>query len=275
MSRRLGRGLDKLLGETPGAAEAAREVAVDQLRPGRGQPRRRFDKDELLALAESIRRQGVIQPIIARPGKTGFEIVAGERRWRAAQMAGIKTVPAVVREITDRQMIMFALVENLQRADLSATEQARGIHRMTEELGMTHEEAGRQLGLSRAAVTNLLRLLSLSAPVLQLLDEKKLDAGHARALLPLPARQQQEAARKIIAQGLSARAAESLAKKIGKGGGSKKPGSGKDADTRALESELSVALKTRVQIQGGKSGRMTIHYANLESLDRIIRKLKR
>ncbi|MBE8158425.1 MAG: ParB/RepB/Spo0J family partition protein [Betaproteobacteria bacterium] len=174
MKRGLGRGLDKLLGAAAESSAphfaAPLQIPVGNLRAGKFQPRRRFDKEDIKSLADSIRKQGVIQPLVIRPAASGgYEIIAGERRWRAAQIAGLKTVPAVARAVSDREAMLFALAENIQRADLNSAEQARGIARLLEETKMTHAEAAESLGLSRAGVTNLLRLLSLSPPVLQLL----------------------------------------------------------------------------------------------------------
>ena len=280
----MGRGLDKLLGggEAKGGGEAAAmTMAVDALKPGSAQPRRRFNAEELQSLSDSIRQQGVVQPLVVRPrkdGGEGGEIVAGERRWRAAQMAGLKKVPVVWRALSDSEAMTLALVENIQRADLNAVEQARGLSRLVEELGMTHAAAAASVGMSRAAVTNLLRLLSLCPPALRLLSEGKIDAGHARAILPLPPSAQRQAAQTIAEKKLSARAAEQLAKTLSaekEGGGKKTPK--KDADTRRLESELSSLLKAQVQIRHRPSGdgRLVIRYASLNSLDKILAKLRK
>lgn len=278
--RGLGRGLEQLLG---GAAENSegvtpRMLPAAQLRAGGRQPRQRFDQGELQALADSIRRQGVIQPVIVRPRADGYEIVAGERRWRAAQMAGLQTIPVVVRHLSDKEVLLFALAENLQRADLNPLEQARGLARLVEELNITHAEAAANLGLSRPAVSNLLRLLSLCAPVLQLLENGKLDAAHARALLPLSASQQQQAALQIVAKKLSARAAENLAKSLTADKKQKKSSTDRSSnpDTRRLETDLSASLSARVEIRHrpAGSGKLTIHYGSLDSLQRLLKKLQ-
>lgn len=294
----LGRGLDQLLGASDSAAassgEGIRRIAVADLRPGAGQPRRKFAPEELQTLADSVRKSGVMQPIIARPIKSGgggLEIVAGERRWRAAQMARLADIPVIVRELSDRDAMLFALVENIQRADLNAAEQARGISRFIAETQMTHAQAAEQLGMSRAAVSNLLRLLSLSPPVLKMLEDGALDGGHARALLPLSPPRQLALARKVANEKLSVRDAEKFARKFGTDsdsdpqlrnattGSAFNSGATKDGDTRRLESELSEKLSTRVQIlsrgKGGKSGKLVLHYASLESLDRILRRLQK
>lgn len=277
MSRGLGRGLDELLGASAAAVpkKGVRAVAAELLRAGGGQPRRRFAPEELESLADSIRERGIIQPIIVRPfAKGGWEIVAGERRWRAAQMAGLSEVPVVVRDLSDREAMLFALVENIQRADLNPAEQARGIARLTKEAEMTHAQAAKHLGMSRAAVSNLLRLLSLPPPILQMLEEGKMDGGHARAILSLPPPRQLAVAKKIVAEKLSVRDVENLVRphsSPARGGGKKT-----DNDTRRLESELSAAIKTRVQIMHrGKGGKLVIHYGSLESLDRILRRLRK
>ena len=277
MKRGLGRGLDKLLGAPAGAQSEAmagvRMMKTGLLQAGAGQPRRQFDPESLQTLADSIRRHGVMQPIMVRPIENGFEIVAGERRFRAAQMAGLETVPVIARELSDQEAMVLALVENIQRAELNPAEQSRGISRLIKEFGMTHEQTAAHVGMSRAAVTNLLRLLSLSPPVLNMLEQGRLGAAHARALLSLPPALQQAAAREIVAKRLSARAAEVLAKKLAINKPRKT--SIPDADTRRLQSELSTALSSRVQIRHGRrGGTLTVHYTSLEVLDKVIKKLR-
>ena len=277
MKRGLGRGLDKLLGAPAGAQSegvpGVRMMKTSLLQAGAGQPRRQFDPESLQTLADSIRRHGVMQPIMVRPIENGFEIVAGERRFRAAQMAGLETVPVIARELSDQEAMVLALVENIQRAELNPAEQSRGISRLIKEFGMTHEQTAAHVGMSRAAVTNLLRLLSLSPPVLNMLEQGRLGAAHARALLSLPPALQQAAAREIVAKRLSARAAEVLAKKLAINKPRKT--SIPDADTRRLQSELSTALSSRVQIRHGRrGGTLTVHYASLEVLDKVIKKLR-
>lgn len=273
MNRGLGRGLDKLLGAAP-TADAAQTISVTQLQAGSGQPRRHFDRQELQSLSESIRRHGVIQPIIVRRLGDGFEIVAGERRWRAAQMAGLTTVPIIIRTLSDQEAMLFALVENIQRTDLNPAEQARALARLTQEFNMTHEQAADHAGMSRAGVSNLLRLLSLSPPVLRLLEDGKLGGGHARALLSLSATQQLAAARQIVDHQLSSRAAEQLAKKLGDGQ-TANTAAAVDADTRRVQSELSAILSARVDIRHrGKGGKLTIHYGSVDTLERLLKKLR-
>ena len=281
----LGRGLDALLGgDEPEPAKPAatvsdtqRELAVDQLQPGRYQPRTRMEPEALKELSESIKTQGVIQPILVRPVDGGkFEIIAGERRWRAARMAGLRAVPVVVRNIPDHQALAVALIENIQREDLNPLEEATGIQRLTNEFGLTHQAAADALGRSRAAISNLLRLLELAPPVRDLLAEGKLDMGHARALLALPALRQVELAHEIAAKGLSVREVE---KRVGELVSRPKPRVPRtvDRDVARLEEELAQKLGTSVQLkQKGKGrGLLIVEYRDLDQLDGLIEKLKR
>jgi ParB family transcriptional regulator, chromosome partitioning protein len=281
----LGRGLDALLGADepaqtqPAAApgDAQRELAVDQLQPGKYQPRTRMDQDALKELAESIKTQGVIQPILVRPVADGqYEIIAGERRWRASRMAGLQTVPVVIRDIPDTQALAVALIENIQREDLNPLEQAIGIQRLTNELGLTHQAAADALGRSRAAITNLLRLLELAPPVRDLLAEGKLDMGHARALLALPALRQVELANEIAAKGLSVRDVE---RRVGELVSRPKPRIPRtvDRDVARLQEELAQKLGTHVQIKQKNKGRGTliVEYGSLDQLDVLLEKLRR
>jgi len=212
-SRGLGRGLDALLGadEVQSAAkqEELRDVPLELLQPGKYQPRTRMDQEALGELAASIKAQGIMQPILVRPiAGERYEIIAGERRWRAARIAGLATVPVLVRAVPDRQALAVSLIENIQREDLNPLEEAAGIQRLVHEFEMTHAAAAEVLGRSRSAVTNLLRLLELAPPVRDLLADGKLDMGHARALLPLPVARQIELAREAAARGLSVRDVE-------------------------------------------------------------------
>lgn len=275
----LGRGLDALLGsvEAPAAGgEMLTMLAVEALQPGRYQPRARIDPETLAELAESIKSQGVMQPILARPiGAGRYEIVAGERRWRAARMAGLTTVPALVREVPDRQALAVALIENIQREDLNPLEEATGVKRLIEEFGMTHANAAEVLGRSRAAITNTLRLLELAPPVQELMREGKLDMGHARALLVLPALKQIELAREAVAKQLSVRQVEHRVAGLGK----RAPAGARartDRDVARLEEEWSQRLGTAVNVQTGAkpgSGKLVIHYSTLEQLDLLLHKL--
>jgi ParB family chromosome partitioning protein len=279
----LGRGLDALLSDVETAQEAPRKserlmrLAVEQLERGRYQPRRDIRSEALRGLADSIKAQGVVQPLIVRPlGSDRYEIIAGERRWRAAQLAGLAEVPVVVREITDQAAVAIALIENIQREDLNPLEEADALIRLTEEFELTHAEAANAVGRSRAAVTNLVRLTELCAEAKRLVREGKLAMGHARALLSLPARQQAEAARHIAARGLSARDAEALVRRL------KRPKvegetSRRDPNTAALERELTEHLATKVAVQasGKDRGKLVIHYTSLDQLDGLLARLRR
>ncbi len=273
----LGRGLDALLGSTEAPATAGETLAtlpIDALQPGRYQPRARMDPESLGELAESIKAQGVMQPILVRPVDAGrYEIVAGERRWRAARMAGLAAVPALVRELPDRSALAMALIENLQREDLNPLEEAGGVKRLLEEFGMTHAEAAQALGRSRTAVTNALRLLDLASPVQELLREGKLQMGHARALLTLPAIKQIEIARMAAARELSVRQVEQLVAAQGR----RTPAAPRtDPDVARLEEEWSQRLGTTVSIQVGTkvgAGKLVIQYTSLHQLDALLNKL--
>lgn len=274
----LGRGLDALLGadELPVAGESLTSLAIDALQPGRYQPRTRMDQAALAELAESIKVQGVMQPILARPiGDGRYEIVAGERRWRAARLAGLASVPALVREVPDRHALAIALIENLQREDLNALEEAAGVKRLIEEFGMTHAEAAEALGRSRTAITNALRLLELAPPVQELLRDGKLDMGHARALLALPTLRQIELAREAVARQLSVRQVEArVARALARPAVRARPRP--DRDVARLEEEVSQRLGTTVEIKAGKkgAGKLVVHYASHDHLDALLRKLR-
>lgn len=289
----LGRGLDALLG---GAAptfndgeSSQRAISVEVLQPGKYQPRQGMDDTALEELADSIRAQGVIQPLLIRPiGPKGadqrYEIIAGERRFRAAQMAGLSEVPVIVREVDDQAALAMALIENLQREDLTALEEAQGIDRLIREFGLTHEHAARAVGRSRSATSNLLRLLQLPVAVQTMMREGKIDAGHARALLPLAPAHQRALAEKIVAEGLSVRDAERLVSKIQANGGAmpgqtvaKKAGAAKseDRDWVRVQDQLSDVLGLPVILKSGKGskGELTIRFSNLDELDGVIDRL--
>jgi ParB family chromosome partitioning protein len=275
----LGRGLDALLGSTeeaPAGGESLATLPVEALQPGRFQPRTHIDPGALAELAESIKTQGVMQPILVRPLGTGrYEIVAGERRWRAARLAGLASVPALVREVPDRNALAMALIENLQREDLNPLEAAAGVKRLIEEFGLTHAQAAEAVGRSRAAISNALRLLDLAPPVQELMREGKLDMGHARALLALPALKQIEIARTAVAKQLSVRQVEALVARLSRRAAS--AGQAKvDRDVARLEEEWSQRLGTTVRIQSAArpgSGRLVVHYASLDQLDALLRRL--
>ncbi len=281
--RGLGRGLDALLGGEEAAAapgeEVLRNLAIDAVQPGKYQPRTRMDQDTLQELAESIRGQGVMQPILVRPITGGrYEIVAGERRWRAARIAGLTSVPALVREIPDQQALAAALIENIQREDLNCLEEAQGIQRLIQEFGMTHATAAEAVGRSRAAVTNLLRLLELAPPVRELLVQGKLDMGHGRALLALPAGRQLELARVAVARQLSVREVEKRVSGLIRKPPAPRARQQPDRDIGRLESDLSDRLGTTVSIKTGAkkgSGKLIIAYGSLDQLDVLLAKLQR
>ena len=282
-NRRLGRGLGALLSPDPEPSpEASAEpsgqttVPLEEIHPGRHQPRRSFHEESLAELARSIKAQGMMQPVLLRPRpQGGYELVAGERRWRAAGLAGLQSVPASIKEVTDQQASVMALIENIQREDLRPLDEAGALQRLHDEYGLTHQEVADAVGKSRAAVTNALRLLSLEPAVRNLLNDGALEMGHARALVPLPAGTQAAAARTIVAKGLNARQAEALARRLLRGEGGSKPTPARDADTVALERTLTERIGAPVSIShnaGGK-GKITIGYASLDELDGILSRL--
>ena len=285
--RGLGRGLSALFAEetqeaAPGAAgEAARgqrSVPIEQLHPGRFQPRQHFDEESLASLVESIRAQGILQPLLVRKHPDiadAFEIVAGERRWRAAQAAQLHEIPVIVRDLADREMLEVALVENVQRQDLSPLEEAEGYRRLLEEFHHTQEDLARVVGKSRVHITNTMRLLGLPTPVRQMLEDGRLTAGHARALLM--ADESATLAEEVVRRGLNVRQTERLAKMAKEKAGSKSepaPAAAKLADTAALERELTQLLGLKVSIAfDGQGGALTVHYRTLEQLDDVLRRL--
>jgi len=278
----LGRGLDALLGDAgdraPAAAgDALGTLPIEALQPGRYQPRTRMDPEALAELAGSIKAQGVMQPILVRPLEAGrYEILAGERRWRAARMAGLPEVPALIREVPDRSAAAIALIENLQREDLNPLEEATGVKRLIEEFGLTHVEAAEALGRSRVAVTNALRLLELAPPVQELVREGKLDMGHARALVTLPQLKQVELARLAVAKQLSVRQVEALVAGLARRPGPA-PAARVDRDVARLEEEVSQRLGTSVKIQTGVkpgTGKLVVQYSTLDQLDALLQKLR-
>ena len=277
----LGRGLSALLGaeEAPADLGPQRNMATDLLHPGRYQPRGRFVPEELEALAQSVRENGILQPILVRPhAKLGghFEIVAGERRWRAAQLAQLHEVPIIVRSLDDRSTLEIALIENVQREDLTPLEEAEGYARLMAEFNYTQETLADRIGKSRSAIANLLRLRGLPEAVRGMINDGKLSIGHARALIG--AADPIALAQEIVAKDLNVRQAEALAKKQKPDAVRKKSAAsaapGKDADTRALEHDLSLKLGLKVEVQfDGKGGRLVLHYASLDQLDNVIEKL--
>ncbi len=263
------------------ARPSDRRIPIEKIRPNPNQPRRTFDQDALDELAASIREKGVIQPLIVRPARDAegeFEIVAGERRWRAAQIARLHDVPVLVRDLDDHEVLEIAIIENIQRADLNPVEEASGYRQLMEKFGHTQEMLATALGKSRSHIANSLRLLNLPDDVLTLLEKGELSAGHARALIT--AEDPVTLARRVIDQGLSVRETEKLAKQLRQPSSSEPPvrkqlsNTGKDADTKALESDLSAALGMRVSIEhtpGQESGRLMISYSSLEELDELCR----
>lgn len=277
----LGRGLDALLSGNDNAVDETsdmlRTVNVQQLQPGKYQPRTHMDQESLASLAESIKSQGIMQPILVREIESDrFEIIAGERRWRASQLAGLKEVPVLVRVIPDEAALVMALIENIQRENLNPIEEANGIKRLIDEFDMTHELAAQAVGRSRSAVTNLLRLQNLSPLVQEMLIQNKLDMGHARALLGLTASQQVMAAEEITQKKLSVRETEKLAKRLELGEFVKIKDKFKDQDVVLLQQELSESLGADVQIVVGTKGAGTlkIRYGSLDQLDEIVAKMK-
>ena len=287
--RGLGRGLSALLGEEPldeapapigGVARAPRLLPIEQLRPSRFQPRRLMDEEGLQELAASIAERGVLQPVLARrlDGQDGYEIIAGERRWRAAQLAQLHDIPVLVRDFSDREAQEVALVENLQRQDLSPLEEAEGYRRLMQDHGHTQEDVARGVGKSRSHIANTLRLLTLPDGVRRLLEEGKLSAGHARALLACA--EPEQAARTVVERGLNVRQTEALA------GAGRTPAvesrpqpaaaPAKDPDTAALERDLAALLGLAVEIRfrgNGGSGALVLKYSTLDQLDDILHRL--
>lgn len=283
--RGLGRGLDALLGgesapESASTAERLTTLSVAALQPGKYQPRTNMHEEAIAELAASIRAQGLIQPILVRPvGPGRYEIIAGERRWRAAQKAGLGDVPVVIREVRDDAALAMALIENIQREDLNAVEEAAGIQRLIDEFGMTHQAAAEAVGRSRTAVTNLLRLLGLPASVREHLANGTLDMGHVRALLPLPTDQQLAVAHDAVAGRWSVREVERRVAQLLAGirPGKKRRQVPKDRDVARLEEELSDRLGTTVNIETGRrpgSGRVSIQYGSLEQLDALLARIR-
>ncbi len=278
-SKGLGRGLDALLGPGPGGSgpgDAGREVPVEMIRRSPYQPRRQIDAEALEDLTRSVRAHGVIQPVVVRPvGEDRYELVAGERRWRAAQAAGLATLPAVVREVSDEVALSIAIIENIQREDLTPLEEARGVARLIEEFSMTHREVAEAVGRSRPAVSNLLRLLDLNEDVHGRLEAGELEMGHARALLALAGPEQSEAARVVAERGLSVRQTEALVRRMRsapQGGAEEAP---RDPDIGRLETRLGDLIGSEVSIRHGKrgSGRLVIRYHSLDELDGILERL--
>ncbi|MFO7593592.1 MAG: ParB/RepB/Spo0J family partition protein [Pseudomonadota bacterium] len=292
--RGLGKGLDALLGSsgasaieqgTPETVEEAeadgqlRKIPVELLQRGVYQPRIDMHPDTLEELADSIRAQGVVQPIVVRPiAGDRYEIIAGERRWRAAQLAGLHEIPAVIRDVTDQAAMAMALIENIQREELNPMEESMALSRLIEEFGLTHQQTADAVGRSRASVSNLLRLLSLTEDVKRMLENGDLEMGHARALLALDGEQQSQIARSVVAKGLSVRETERLVKRTQEHpeGQPKKTEQQVDPDIRRLEQDLGDKIGARVAIQHGAKGKgkLVIQYNSLDELDGILDHIK-
>jgi ParB family chromosome partitioning protein len=275
----LGRGLDALLGadeEARPRGESLLTLPVGRIRPGKYQPRTKMDQQALAELAASIRSQGLMQPLLVRPvDRDRYELIAGERRWRAAQMAGLEEVPAVVREVPDDAALAMSLIENIQRENLNPMEEAHGLQRLLDEFRMTHEQAADAVGRSRSATTNLLRLLKLAKPVQEMLMEGALEMGHARALLSLDGARQIELGHRVAAKGLSVRETEALVQKLMRGPAVKRKGR-VDRDLQRLEEEVSERLGTTVSIVPSRkgAGKVILHYAGLDHLEQLLKKLR-
>jgi ParB family chromosome partitioning protein len=274
----LGRGLDALLGvDAPAPRDALTTLPVGRIRPGKYQPRTKMDQQALAELAASIRSQGLMQPLLVRPvDRERYELIAGERRWRAAQMAGLEEVPVLVREVPDEAALALSLIENIQRENLNPMEEAAGVQRLIDEFKMTHEQAADAVGRSRAATTNLLRLLKLARPVQEMVMEGALDMGHARALLALDGARQIELAHRIAAKGLSVRDTEALVQSLVRGEAKGKSARRRDRDSERLEEELSASLGTTVEIRPAKKGRgkLVLHYSSLDHLEQLLKRLR-
>jgi len=277
----LGRGLDALLGAEPVAATAAagpQQLPIERLQPVRYQPRTRMDAEALAELADSIRAQGVIQPILVRPvAGDRFEIIAGERRFRAAQMAGLAEVPVTVRDVPDEAALAMALIENIQREDLNPLEEAQGVQRLVREFDFTHEQAAAAIGRSRSATSNLLRLLNLAAPVQEMLMSGRLDMGHARALLAVDAAMQVQLGHQVVLKGLSVREAEALVARSQRPQSSaSRAAPARSRDLERLEEELSDALAAtvRLKVDARGKGSVVIQVSGLDQLDGIVARLK-
>lgn len=265
----LGKGLDVLLPQQSSLSSLI-SVEIDEIQPNPMQPRIEFESGKLDELVASIREKGILQPIVLRRANSGYEIVAGERRWRAAQKAGLHRIPAIVQDVSDQEMVELALIENIQRDDLSAIEEARAYEVMAKQFGLTQEEIARRVGRSRSAVTNTLRLLALPKTIQGMIVKGNLSMGHARALIPLPPSEQQLLAAKIVEKDLSVRETERLVRRFLEPKPKSKSNSGKDPNVAAAERELEERWKTRVEIfQKGIKGRVVFYFNSEEELDRL------
>ncbi|PPE73285.1 chromosome partitioning protein ParB [Solimonas fluminis] len=278
--RGLGRGLDALLSSatpvssTAEPGEELRELPLERLGPGKHQPRRQFDEEALNALADSIRAQGVVQPIVVRPaGADRYEIIAGERRWRAAKLAGLKQIPAVVRALDERGAMAVALVENIQRSDLNALEEAEALHKLIEECGLTHEACAEAVGKSRAAVSNLLRLMELNADVQDLVRERRLSFGHAKVLLGVQGARQSSLAKMVADQHLSVRQTEALVQAQPQ---AQKPRAAPPPAIGEIEKEIAGRIGLAVKLQQNDKGRgkLTVAFKSNSELQKLLALLR-
>ena len=296
--RGLGKGLEALLGagvnslndnvsftdtssepETSTVSGEFQHLAIDVIQRGRYQPRSNFNPEALQELADSIKAQGVVQPIVVRPLSATpgqYELIAGERRWRASQLAGIHEIPAIIREVSDQEAMAVGLIENIQRQELNPIEEAQALVRLVEEFGLTHQEAADAVGRSRVAVSNLLRLLTLQTDVRHLLEDGQMEMGHARALLGLEPAKQMQAAREVVKKGLSVRETEHLVRRMNKPVSEKPASAAIDADTRRLQEDLSEKLGAKVLFQHSSKGKgkMIINYNSIDELDGILEHIK-
>ncbi|MGN6518179.1 MAG: ParB/RepB/Spo0J family partition protein [Dokdonella sp.] len=281
----LGRGLDALLGGGGDAPAATvdtegelRTLEIHAIQPGKYQPRHHFDAEPLEELAASIKAQGLIQPVVVRAiGADRYELIAGERRWRAAQQAGLGEIPALVKVVPDQAVVAMALIENIQREDLSPLEEAQALSRLIDEFGLTHQQAAEAVGRSRAAVSNLLRLLELPAEIKRLLDDRELEMGHARALATLPEARAVALAHVAVEKRWSVRELEDAVRQsAGDGGKPAKPAARPDPNIAALERDLAEKLATRVRLAHARNGRgkLVIHYHSLDELDGILERIR-
>ncbi|MCX7075121.1 MAG: ParB/RepB/Spo0J family partition protein [Methylococcales bacterium] len=279
--RGLGRGLDALLGDVPVAEKstntsAQQTLPIELLQRGKYQPRKDMNAEKLQDLANSIAMQGIVQPIVVRHiSPEQYEIVAGERRWRAAQLAGLQDVPVIIKEMDDRTAMAIALIENIQREDLNVLEEAEALQRLLIEFEMTHQQVADAVGKSRTTVTNLLRLLELVPEVKKMLINKQLEMGHARALLPLTPEQQVIAARKITNEGMSVRLAEKLVKDIQQPPKVQAKNTRIDTDVLLLQNDLSAKFSVKVQVERNENGKgkLIIHYSTFDELEGILSKM--
>ena len=274
----LGRGLDALLGGEDNAAPPQgdlRMMKVTHLAPGKYQPRTQMDSESLQELADSIRAQGLMQPILVREVASGYEIIAGERRWRAAQLAGLAEIPVLVREVADDAVAAMALIENIQREDLNAIDEAHGLQRLIQEFGMTHDAVAQAVGKSRTAVSNLLRMLNLSRPVQDMLTAGLIEMGHARALLPLHANAQRELAHEIETRGLSVREVERRVARLKDNTSAQPARQAVSRDILRLEEALSDTLGMTAHVQTGSKGggKLTLQFSSTEELQGLLQKL--